>query len=223
MHFAKLINFSFNFYMNSSISLEILSTNYKIMEHFYTIQGEGFWTGTPAYFIRFAGCEVGCHWCDVKESWEESIHPSYKVADLLEFAQSTPAQRIVITGGEPLQQNLVPLTTALKNQSFQLHLETSGAFPLSGQWDWICLSPKKFKKPLKEIFSIVNELKVIVFNASDFLFAEEYASFCPKNTHLFLQPEWSKEKIMLPEIIDYVKKNPQWRISLQTHKYMNIP
>lgn len=209
--------------MKSLKEMNNFSTKYKIMEHFYTLQGEGYWTGTPTYFIRLAGCEVGCHWCDVKESWDINSHPSISLEEILSAIKNTPAERVVITGGEPLQQNLEDLCNILKQNHYKIHLETSGAFPLSGKLDWICLSPKKFKKPLSSIYEYIHELKVIIYNSSDFDFAEEHASFCPLGTHLFLQPEWSKQKKMLPQIIEYVKQNPKWRISLQTHKYMNIP
>lgn len=202
---------------------EIFSTKYFVMEHFYTIQGEGFWAGSPAYFIRLGGCEVGCHWCDVKESWDKNSHPQMSVEELLENIKNTPAKRIIITGGEPLQQDLTYLTQALHLQGYLIHLETSGAYPLTGEWDWICLSPKKFKKPLETICSHIHELKVIVYNDSDFNFAEEHAKLTPIHTILYLQPEWSKQEKMLPRIIEYAKANPQWRISLQTHKFMNIP
>ena len=205
------------------VNSEILSTKYRMMEHFYTLQGEGYWAGTPAYFIRLAGCNVGCHWCDVKESWNENEHPSFSVEEILDFIVLTPAQKVVITGGEPLQHNLFALTHALKFYNFKLHLETSGVYPISGYFDWICLSPKKFKKPVPEIYSFVHELKIIIYHPSDFDFAEEHAKMCPSDTLLFLQPEWSRKEKVLPMMIEYVKKNPQWRISLQTHKYLNIP
>ncbi|GIV43674.1 MAG: 7-carboxy-7-deazaguanine synthase [Bacteroidia bacterium] len=203
--------------------MNYFSTSYSIMEHFYTIQGEGYWVGTPAYFIRLAGCDVGCHWCDVKESWDKNQHPILSVEEILEHIKKTPTQRIVITGGEPLQQDLTDLCKALHQKDWKIHLETSGVYPLSGEIDWICLSPKKFQKPLSSIYAYVHELKVIIYHVSDFEFAEEHASLCPPSTHLFLQPEWSKESKLLPQIIEYTKQNPQWRISLQTHKYMNIP
>lgn len=209
--------------MNSLETSEIFSTKYFVMEHFYTIQGEGFWAGNPAYFIRLAGCEVGCHWCDVKESWDKNSHPQMSVEELLKNIKNTPAKRIIITGGEPLQQDLTSLTQALHLQGYFIHLETSGAYPLTGEWDWICLSPKKFKKPLDAIYSHIHELKVIVYNDSDFMFAEEHAKLCPDQVILYLQPEWSKQEKMLPRIIEYAKANPKWRISLQTHKFMNIP
>lgn len=209
--------------METLHTLNFFSTRFSVMEHFYTIQGEGYWTGTPAYFVRLAGCEVGCHWCDVKESWDINIHPILTVQQILAFIQQTPAQRIVITGGEPLQQDLTDLCLALHQNQYKIHLETSGTYPLSGKIDWICLSPKKFKKPLPYIYEHIHELKVIIYHPSDFEFAEEHASLCPRGVHLFLQPEWSKQNKVLPLIIEYVKKHPQWRISLQTHKYMNIP
>ncbi len=197
-------------------------SQYVIMEHFYTLQGEGYWTGIPAYFVRLAGCDVGCHWCDVKESWDDSKFPHYTVEKIIQNIQNTPALRVVITGGEPLQQNMDALCLALKAHQYKIHLETSGAYSLSGRWDWICLSPKKFKQPLETIYPFVNELKIIIFNPSDFEFAEHHAQLCPENTILYLQPEWSRKDKMLPLIIDYVKRNPQWRVSLQTHKYMDI-
>lgn len=199
------------------------------MEAFYTIQGEGFYQGHAAYFIRLGGCDVGCHWCDVKESWEAEKHPVLSVEDIVKEAAKHPGRIAVITGGEPLMYDLSALTIALKEAGFRTHIETSGAYPLSGQWDWICLSPKKFKEPVDTIYPFVQELKAIIFNRSDFEFAEKYyhlikenqpASSTPK---FFLQPEWSKQQEMFPLIIDYVKNNPRWEISLQVHKYMNIP
>ena len=194
-----------------------------LMEDFYTIQGEGFHQGKASYFIRLGGCSVGCHWCDVKESWDASKFPLISVEDIAKRTDPFPAKIMVVTGGEPLEFNLTPLTAALKSKSLQTHLETSGAYPLTGNWDWICFSPKKFKDPLPEIFSVAHELKVIIYNKSDFEWAESFASKVDKKCRLFLQPEWSKQNQMLPVIIDYIKKNPQWEISLQIHKYMNIP
>lgn len=193
------------------------------MEDFYTIQGEGAFTGTPAYFIRLGGCDVGCHWCDVKESWEAGDHPSTSVIDMVSKAKQSGANYVVVTGGEPLMYDLTTLTGALKNESFQINIETSGAYPISGQCDWICFSPKKFKKPLEEFYKESHELKVIIFNKSDLEWAQGHAAKMNDKAQLFLQPEWSKEKEMLPMIVEYVKENPEWRISLQTHKYMNIP
>jgi 7-carboxy-7-deazaguanine synthase len=194
-----------------------------VMEAFYTIQGEGFYSGHAAYFIRLAGCDVGCHWCDVKESWDADAHPLASVADIVAGALAYPGRKVVITGGEPLMYNLGPLTQALKAAGFQINIETSGAYPLSGTLDWICLSPKKFKAPVAEVLPAAHELKVIIFNKSDFAWAERYAAQTQAGAQLFLQPEWSRHPEILPLIVEYVKQHPQWQISLQTHKYMNIP
>ncbi len=194
-----------------------------LMEDFYTIQGEGFNTGKAAYFIRLGGCDVGCHWCDVKESWDASIHPLTLADTIVQNAAKHPAKAVVVTGGEPLIYNLEYLTTQLQQQGIRTFIETSGAYPLSGQWDWVCLSPKKFKAPRKDVAPFANELKVIVFNKSDFEWAEQYAELVPSTCKLYLQPEWSKSKDMIPLIVDYVMNNPKWEISLQTHKYLNIP
>lgn len=193
------------------------------MEEFYTIQGEGFNTGKAAYFIRIGGCDVGCHWCDVKESWDANVHPLTPVNNIIENVKAWKADSVVVTGGEPLIYNLHQLTAHLKQNTIRTFLETSGAYPLSGQWDWICLSPKKTLPPLEEIYKKANELKVIVFNQHDFKWAEEQAAKTGPDCYLYLQPEWSKNGQLLPQIIEYVKSNPKWMISLQTHKYMNIP
>ncbi len=193
-----------------------------LMEEFYTIQGEGHHTGTAAYFIRVGGCDVGCHWCDVKESWNPEIHPPTETYKIVENA-SKYSDTIVVTGGEPLTWDMGPLTYQHKKNNLRVHIETSGAYPLSGSWDWICLSPKKNKLPQEEIYSHVDELKVIVYNNHDFIFAEEQAAKLKTNTELYLQPEWSVREKMIPKIVDYVMKNPKWKISLQTHKYLNIP
>jgi 7-carboxy-7-deazaguanine synthase len=198
-------------------------TQLPLMEEFYTIQGEGYNTGKAAYFIRLGGCDVGCHWCDVKESWNAELH-ALTYADLIvENALKHPAKAVVITGGEPLIYNLDYLTKCLRQNEIKTFIETSGAYPLSGNWNWICLSPKKFKKPLSGVAVAANELKVIVFNRSDFLFAEENAKLVSPGCKLYLQPEWSRAQEMTPLIVDYVMNNPQWEISLQTHKYLNIP
>ncbi|UZR94170.1 7-carboxy-7-deazaguanine synthase QueE [Chondrinema litorale] len=194
-----------------------------VMEVFYTIQGEGAYSGHAAYFIRLGGCDVGCFWCDVKESWDEEKHPQMAVNDIVEEAKKHPARLAVITGGEPLMHDLSELTSQLKSAGFRTHIETSGAHPLSGQLDWITLSPKKFKKALPEIIPQANELKVVIYNKSDFKWAEQYADQVNDSCLLLLQPEWDKEKEMLPQIIEYVKEKPHWKVSLQTHKYMNIP
>jgi 7-carboxy-7-deazaguanine synthase len=201
----------------------ISETSLPMMEQFYTIQGEGTHSGRAAYFIRLGGCDVGCVWCDVKESWPMEGHPVFEVEYIVKEALKFPGKLAVITGGEPLMHNLDGLTSALQQAGFETNIETSGAHPLSGKWDWICLSPKKFKKPLPEIYRAADELKIIVFNKSDFKWAEEQASFVSDNCRLLLQPEWSKQAAMMPLIIDYVKANPKWRISLQTHKFMDIP
>jgi 7-carboxy-7-deazaguanine synthase len=194
-----------------------------VMEEFYTIQGEGFNTGKPAYFIRIGGCDVGCHWCDVKESWNANLHPLAHTDDVVQHVLDTGTNAVVITGGEPLIYNLEYLTASLKQHNILTFIETSGAYPLSGQWDWICLSPKKNAPPLEENFKHAHELKCIVYNQHDFKWAEELSEKVNNACHLFLQPEWSKSDKLLPEIIDYVKTHTRWRISLQTHKYMHIP
>ncbi|EKB59312.1 7-carboxy-7-deazaguanine synthase QueE [Bergeyella zoohelcum] len=193
-----------------------------VMEHFYTIQGEGAYTGTPAYFIRLGGCDVGCHWCDVKESWDPNIHPLHNAREIADIAASY-SKTIVLTGGEPLMWNLAPLTSRLKEKGCKIHIETSGAYPMSGHLDWITLSPKKTGLPLEEIYQKASELKVIIFNQHDFKFAEEQAAKVNENCMLYMQSEWSKRDKMYPEITDYILKNPQWRASVQTHKYLNIP
>jgi organic radical activating enzyme len=194
-----------------------------VLEQFYTIQGEGFHTGTAAYFIRTSGCDVGCFWCDVKESWEVKPEHIIPIYDIIRQAKQYPARVVVVTGGESLMFDMSPLTSQLKAAGFQIHLETSGAYPLSGTWDWICLSPKKFKKPLENIFKKADELKIIIYNKSDFAWAEENASKVSSQCLLYLQPEWSVAAKVQPMIIEYVKTHPQWRISLQIHKYLNIP
>jgi len=194
-----------------------------LMEEFYTIQGEGYHTGKAAYFIRLGGCDVGCHWCDVKESWDAELHPLTPSDRIVEHASQHPSKAVVVTGGEPLIYNLDYLTTQLQQSGIQTFIETSGAYPLSGNWDWICLSPKKFKAPMQQVADVANELKVIIFNKSDFAFAEEHAMRVKPGCKLYLQPEWSRSKEMTPLIVDYVMNNPRWEISLQTHKYLNIP
>jgi 7-carboxy-7-deazaguanine synthase len=194
-----------------------------LMEDFYTIQGEGFYQGSAAYFIRLGGCDVGCVWCDVKESWNASAHPLVSVDEMARKAKDSGAQIVVVTGGEPVMYDLTALTDVLKAAGLRTHLETSGAYPVTGTWDWICFSPKKFKAPDDSALEKADELKVIIYNKSDFAWGEEFASRVNDNCNLFLQPEWSKEKEVLPLIIDYVKSNPKWQVSLQVHKYMNIP
>ncbi|MEP7128095.1 MAG: 7-carboxy-7-deazaguanine synthase QueE [Chitinophagales bacterium] len=193
------------------------------MEHFYTIQGEGFHQGKAASFIRLAGCDVGCVWCDVKDSWDASKHPVMSIDEIATSIVRFPSNICVVTGGEPLMYNLTALTESLHLLNKKTHLETSGAYPLTGFWDWICLSPKKFKSPLPEILPLANELKIIVYNKSDFYWAEKYGIEVNATCKRYLQPEWSKEKEMMPLIVEYIKQNPEWNISLQIHKYMDIP
>ena len=193
-----------------------------VMEAFYTLQGEGFYKGTAAYFIRLGGCDVGCHWCDVKESWEAEKHPILQVRDIVEEALKH-SKTIIITGGEPLMWNLDLLTKYLKEGGARIHIETSGAHPLSGDLDWICLSPKKLKLPKEEVFAKTNELKMIIYNNNDFLFAEQMAAKVSSDCRLYLQPEWSKREKVIPKIVDYVMAHPQWKASLQMHKYLEIP
>lgn len=193
------------------------------MEHFYTLQGEGFHSGKAAYFIRLGGCDVGCVWCDVKDSWDADKHPRLSVQSMLHTVKAYPCNVVVITGGEPAMHDLEALTNALHAESFKTHIETSGAHPLSGELDWITLSPKKFKAPLEENLNKADELKIVVYNKSDFEWAEDYAAKMKEGCKLYLQPEWSKKEQVTPLIIDYIKTHPQWQLSLQTHKYINIP
>jgi len=193
-----------------------------LMEEFYTIQGEGYYKGTAAYFIRIGGCDVGCHWCDVKESWIADLHPPTKTETIVTNAKKY-SDTVVVTGGEPLTWDMSELTKQLKAENCKIHIETSGAYELSGEWDWICLSPKKMKLPTQGVYDKANELKCIIYNKDDFKFAEEQASKVNKDCILYLQPEWSKRDTMIPMIVDYVMANPKWKVSLQTHKYLNIP
>jgi len=199
------------------------TTVLPVMEHFYTIQGEGMHQGKVAYFIRLGGCDVGCVWCDVKDSWDGGKHPLHQVEELVATVRKTPAKIVVITGGEPLMHDLTYLTGQLQSAGLRTHMETSGSSPLSGSWNWITLSPKKFKAPLPEVLPYANELKVVVFNKSDFNWAESFANQVSANCKLYLQPEWSKAASVTPLIIDYIKANPQWQLSLQIHKYINVP
>lgn len=203
--------------------IDQVTSGLPVMEEFYTIQGEGYNTGQAAYFIRLGGCDVGCHWCDVKESWDAQAHPLVPISDLVARASLHPAKTVVITGGEPLMYDLTALTGALKEAGMRILLETSGAYPLSGYWDWICVSPKKFKEPLPSVIAMAHELKVVVFNRSDFKWAEQHAQSTNPECRLFLQPEWSKADQVMPLIVNYVKDHPKWMISLQTHKYLDIP
>jgi organic radical activating enzyme len=193
------------------------------MEMFYTLQGEGYHQGKAAYFIRLAGCDVGCVWCDVKESWDASKHPVYSVDEIVSSALAHPARLAIITGGEPLLYNLDALTTALKKVGFEVNIETSGSSPMSGKWDWVCLSPKKFKAPLTESIQAASELKVVIFNTHDFEWAETYAKQVAPNCKLYLQPEWDKSNEITPLVIEYIKAHPRWELSAQLHKYIQVP
>jgi organic radical activating enzyme len=193
------------------------------MEMFYTLQGEGYHQGKAAYFIRLAGCDVGCVWCDVKESWDASKHPVFSVEEIVSNALAHTARLAIITGGEPLLYNLDALTTALKKVGFELNIETSGSSPMSGNWDWVCLSPKKFKAPLTESIQAASELKVVIFNTHDFEWAETYAKQVSPNCKLYLQPEWDKSNEITPLVIEYIKAHPKWELSAQLHKYIQVP
>ena len=194
-----------------------------VMEAFYTLQGEGFHTGKAAYFVRLGGCDVGCHWCDVKESWDASSHPVLSVESIVQKAEQYYPAILVLTGGEPLMYDLSNLCKQLKRKNLNIHLETSGVYPITGSFDWICFSPKKFKQPQPEIYHRAHELKVVIYHPNDFQWAEEHAKLVSNECKLYLQPEWSKAKVNTPLIVDYIKANPRWQISLQTHKFMNIP
>ena len=200
-----------------------MSHKIPLMEDFFTLQGEGYHSGRAAYFIRTAGCDVGCVWCDVKESWDRDAHPEAFISDIVERVKASKTDFVVITGGEPAMYDLTELTHALKAIGVEIAIETSGAYPLSGEIDWVCLSPKKFKMPLEENYAKAQELKMIIFNKHDFKWSEELKQKVNDDCELYLQPEWDKQKEMLPLIIDYVKENTDWKISLQTHKYLNIP
>jgi organic radical activating enzyme len=209
--------------LNIQTTLSNTTNALPVMEAFYTIQGEGFHQGRAAYFIRLAGCDVGCVWCDVKESWDRDLYPEKSIEEIVEEAKKYPGRLVVITGGEPTLHNLETLTQTLKKAGFETNIETSGSSPLTGTWDWICLSPKKFKPPLPGILPLANELKIIIFNKSDFAWAEKYAALVSPSCKLYLQPEWDKAEKVTPLIIDYIKANPKWQLSLQIHKYINVP
>jgi 7-carboxy-7-deazaguanine synthase len=193
------------------------------MEEFYSLQGEGVNTGQPAWFIRIGGCDVGCRWCDVKESWPGTHFPPVPTDDVIAHAAACPARAVVVTGGEPLKHDLGYLCRGLHSRGIRTFLETSGSQELSGEWDWICLSPKKGSPPLEGPLAAANELKVIVYEEDDLSWAEQNASLVTKGCILQLQPEWSRAGMMMPLIVDYIKAHPRWRISLQSHKYMRIP
>jgi 7-carboxy-7-deazaguanine synthase len=213
----------YELWVMKGVSEILTKVQLPVMEAFYTIQGEGFHQGRAAYFVRLGGCDVGCFWCDVKESWEAAKHPLLDIEAITREAAAYPGRLAVITGGEPLLHDCGPLTTALHEAGFETNIETSGSSPLSGDWDWICLSPKKFKFPLPEIMPLANELKVVIYNNSDFEWAEQHARAVSPDCKLFLQPEWSKSAQMTPVIIEYIKQNPRWEFSLQLHKYINVP
>ena len=198
-------------------------TSLPLMEQFLTLQGEGRFAGQLSYFIRLAGCDVGCVWCDVKESWDVKAHPLVPIQEIVDQAYHSGARMAVITGGEPLMHDLTLLTRELQAKGLRVHIETSGAHPLSGTLDWICLSPKKFKAPLPEVIARAHELKVVVFHLSDLQWAETYEKQVGPSCLLYLQPEWEKRDTMTPLIIDYIRQHPKWILSIQSHKYINIP
>lgn len=200
-----------------------ITATLPVMEDFYTLQGEGFHQGKAAYFVRLGGCDVGCVWCDVKDSWDASKHPSVSEDEIVSRITQSAAKIVVITGGEPLMHNLDSLTTKIQSAGLQTHIESSGSHPLSGHWNWICLSPKKFKAPLPEILPLAQELKIVVFNKSDFEWAEQFRAQVSPSCKLYLQPEWDKRELVSPLIVDYIKNNPNWQLSLQVHKYINVP
>ncbi|MGV6861787.1 MAG: 7-carboxy-7-deazaguanine synthase QueE [Putridiphycobacter sp.] len=199
-----------------------MTTEIPLMEEFYSIQGEGFHTGRAAYFIRLAGCDVGCTWCDVKESWDIESHPLVKISEVVERIKKSQTDFVVITGGEPAMYDLTFLVDAIHELNLEIAIETSGAYPIRGEIDWICLSPKKFKMPLEENYGLANELKVIAFNNHDFKWAKELESKVSLACQLYIQPEWDKQKEILPPLVEFVKANTDWNISLQTHKYLNV-
>ena len=197
-------------------------TSLPLMEAFYTLQGEGYHKGSAAYFIRVGGCDVGCHWCDVKQSWDAKLHPQTAVSEIVSKAKKY-SDTVVVTGGEPLMWNMNPLCNALNKLNIKIHIETSGAYSISGNWDWFCLSPKKNKLPTVNAYKCADELKIIIYNKDDLKFAEQQVINVNKECKLFLQPEWSRREKIIPMIVDYVLANPKWKVSLQTHKYLNIP
>jgi len=200
-----------------------MEVSFPIMEHFYTLQGEGYYAGRPAYFVRLGGCDVGCVWCDVKESWDASQHNSMTIDEIIDEIKKSKTDFVVITGGEPAMYDLTALVDLLHANNLEIAIETSGCYPLKGGVDWYCFSPKKFKKPIDEAYQKANELKVVIYNKTDFEWALEHALKVNSLCKLYVQPEWSKSEALLPQIIDFVKLNPSWKLSLQTHKYLNIP
>lgn len=208
--------------MDSEKNIEVITEAYPTVEHFYTLQGEGAYAGHAAYFIRLAGCDVGCVWCDTKESWDVNSHLNVSVDELLQAALQHPCRTVVITGGEPTMHHLGTLTKKFKEAGFRTHLETSGTNLIYGDFDWITVSPKKFKPALKEALAMAQELKIVIFHPSDLEWAEGYIDTVPDDCALYLQPEWSRHEEMQKLAIDYIEKNPKWRLSLQTHKFLNI-
>ncbi len=198
-------------------------TKLPLVEEFYSLQGEGYHVGKAAYFIRLGGCDVGCSWCDSPFSWNPDLHPMVNTGNIIKHVVESGTDSVVVTGGEPLMWNLNYLCSELKKMNIQTFIETSGAYPLSGEWDWICLSPKKNMPPEHEICGMADELKVIIQDESDFKWAEKYRGMVSLNCRLFMQPEWSRFETIIPEIVEYVKTHSVWRISLQVHKYMHIP
>lgn len=211
--------------MSKSLEIDVFEGGERLplVEDFYTIQGEGYHTGKPAYFIRLGGCDVGCRWCDAKSTWNPKLYPPIDISTIIERATSCPAQAIVITGGEPLIYPLDALTTALKEKGLEIFLETSGTHQFSGRFDWVCLSPKRHHPPLDEAFERAHELKVIISDQSDLVWAEQSAAKVGAECMLYLQPEWSVSDEVMPWVVEYAKANPKWNISIQTHKYMRIP
>lgn len=206
------------------MSAEVLSaTALPVMEHFYTLQGEGAWAGVPAYFVRLGGCDVGCVWCDVKESWPLDAHPRHEVEEIASWWEATDAPLVVVTGGEPFMHDLEALAAAIRRSGRRAHVETSGTSPLTGAWDWITFSPKKFKEPLDAYYPAAHELKIVAFHKSDLPWGLEHAARVGEGCNLCVQPEWDKRETITPMLIDFVKANPRWRLSLQTHKYLAIP
>ena len=209
--------------MEKEADLMTAGLRLPVVEEFFSLQGEGFHTGKAAYFIRLGGCDIGCSWCDSRFSWNPDLHPVIETADIIRRVIDSGADSVVVTGGEPLMWTLDYLCLGLKNNNICTFIETSGAYPLSGKWDWICMSPKRNMPPLPEICTVANELKIIIQDKSDFEWAEKFHRMVSSECKLYLQPEWSQFESIIPEIVGYIKKNPVWRISLQVHKYMHIP
>ena len=193
------------------------------MERFLTVQGEGAYTGAAAWFIRLGGCDVGCAWCDVKESWDVNAHPHVTAGNLVDEAVNSKAPICVITGGEPAMHDLTALTEGLQVAGIRTHIETSGTHPLTGSWDWVTFSPKRFKAPLDAIYEQTDELKVIVVNRQDLEWGREHASRLQVPARWYFQPEWDRREQVLYYTVVFVQENPEWRISLQTHKYLGLP